>query len=153
MKGENAMNTNFKESDLFATKGLLGKNEKVSFSMKTTLGELGNVLDRLYESEFSDYGEQTIEQDDGSAIILDSPAVCFPAFGLEAYSGTCMECGEDGELYPDWTLTLIHEAGIPLSEGYYVEQDSIPTALHNFLASRGVSSDGDTDLDVEVAAA
>lgn len=146
---------NFKKSDLFVAKGLInGTARDISFRAETTFSALGDTLDRLYESgAFDTADEQLIEADDGTAIVIDSPAVSFPSLGLEAYSGSWMERDEDGDLYPDWSLTLIHDAGKPLSEGYYVEQDNIQTALHNYLTMVGILSEGDTGIDVEVAAA
>lgn len=135
--------------DLFRLKGLVGSKESVRYAAHTDLAHLDEVLygDDSFGSE-----ETVIMVDDKNSIVLDSPAVQIPALGLECFEGTWMAMDENGELSPDWSLTLIHKAGEPLEDGYgyYVEQDSIPAALHNYLNSSGAGMSQDKLLSTPV---
>lgn len=133
--------------DLFRLKGLVGSKENVRYEAHTDLAHLDEVLygDDSFGSE-----ETVIMVDDENSIVLDSPAVQIPAFGLECFEGTWMAMDENGELSPDWSLALIHKAGEPIENGYYVEQDSIPVALHNYLNSSGAGMSQDELLSTPV---
>ena len=113
--------------------------------IETTISQLDDVLDELYESDAlaeSDYDPDEIAVDDDNTIILDGPEVTFPALGLVAVPGTMYSRDEEGELEPDWSLTLIYEIGKTPAEYLYYEQDGILVSLHNYMSSVKKKIDG-----------
>lgn len=83
----------------------------------------------------------SIEQDEihieGHLILLDKPTFISREYGLVVRTGQWCEEDEDGEPYPDWSLTLIHELDKSPEQYLYYEQDDIEIALHNYGTSIG----------------
>lgn len=144
---------NFKESDIFVAAGLIKADHELNYSFSVSLSELSDVLDSLYEDDGSDRDEYEIPVDSESSIILDSPSVQFPVLGLESFTGVWMQKDESGEYAPDWSLTLIHKTGAPFEDGYYIEQDDIPSAMHNYLQMTGSTIPDTVPIQVNVSRA
>lgn len=72
--------------------------------------------------------------------IEEEPALTKAGFDL--YEGTYYQRYEDGEFYPDWSLTVICNQGDDPHNFFYYEQDGPEITLHNYLQAMRYKEDG-----------
>lgn len=75
-----------------------------------------------------------IERDVDHAIEIEEEPALIEA-GFDLYEGTYYQRYEDGEMYPDWSLTVLCEHGADPKNYLYYEQDGPEITLHNYLNS------------------
>lgn len=107
---------------------------------KIMLSELEDFLDELSESDNfpEDIEPEEVQVSEDSIISIEGPEVTIPDLGIVAREGTMLQKDdEDGEFYPDWSLTVLYEIGKTPAEYLYYEQDGILVSLHNYLNAIG----------------
>jgi hypothetical protein len=80
------------------------------------------------------------QTDDYIIEIEEEPALTEAGFDL--YEGTFYQRYDDGEMYPDWSLTLLCKEGDNPHNYLYFEQDGPEITLHNYLNSTKRNNDG-----------
>jgi len=97
------------------------------------LKDLDEVMEALAEEDVF-FDEMIIEEEEGeSAIVVNGLKVVLPALQLELREGYCGMWQEDEEYYmPDFSLTVLYEAGAAPETYLMWEQDGPLVTLYNY---------------------
>lgn len=108
--------------------------------------DIEDVIDRADEEWEPDGDDEpliiTVVGCDGH-ITLEGPAFLFESLGIVAVEGTMWVKYEDGQMTPDFSLTVLYREDdwngphFNPNEYLYWEQDPILCALHNYLSFTG----------------
>ncbi|MCR5273717.1 MAG: hypothetical protein K6E13_12170 [Lachnospiraceae bacterium] len=101
--------------------------------VKTTIYSVDDVLEKYSEEESFEIDDLFVEIDEDSVLVATGPEIQIPELELACREGYMLTRYEDGEMVPDWSLSVFYNMDDTAENYVYYEQDGILVSLHNFL--------------------